>query len=107
MDQGMYGLLPGRSGCGLSSIRVRTCLLILNALLRKLRKGFFRCRANTSTIASCAQASRVGLDGLNKRLIKEMYDLADEPGPFCLDGLNNTHLDFAWNVGLEVGRGRN
>ena len=48
------------------------------------------------------QASRVGLDGLNKRLIKEMYDLANEQGPFCLDGLNNTHLDFAWNVGLEV-----
>lgn len=40
MDQGMYGLLPGRSGCGLSSIRVRTCPLILNALLRKVYKRY-------------------------------------------------------------------
>lgn len=48
------------------------------------------------------QTSRTGFDNLQQRFMKEMYDLVAEPGPLAQNGLNNTHLDFAWNVGLTV-----
>lgn len=48
------------------------------------------------------QVSRMGLDDLNLRFLKESFMLANEPGPLAQDSLNNTHLDFIWNVGLVV-----
>lgn len=44
----------------------------------------------------------MGMDDLNLRFIKEAYMLANEPGPLAQDGLNNTHIDFMWNVALTV-----
>ena len=42
----------------------------------------------------------MGFDNLNQRFMDEANALATQPGPLCDGGLNNTHLDFAWNVGL-------
>lgn len=50
----------------------------------------------------CVQVSRMGLDDLNLRFLKESYMLASEPGPLAQGGFNNTHFDFIWNVGLVV-----
>lgn len=51
--------------------------------------------------ARCPQASRTSFDNLNKRFIKEMYDLAAEQNA-VRNGLNSARIDFAWNVGLTV-----
>lgn len=37
-----------------------------------------------------------------QRFVREMYSLSAEPGPLANMTLNNTRLDYAWNLGLYV-----